>query len=216
MVIHSQDFPFNKFAPLNPYMVKEEITGIILSGGKSSRLGQEKGLASFNSKPLIQHSINILKPVCDNILVSANNHLDEYAGYGYEVVEDQQKDIGPMGGLITCLKKSNTRYNFIISCDTPFIPSELYTYLLGTIENFQLAIPRHDDQFIEPLCSVYATNVIWQMEQCIENRNYKLVDFIKKANTKLVDIHDQLPFYHEEMFVNMNTYEDIQNKTVNE
>lgn len=193
--------------------MKEEITGIILSGGKSSRLGQEKGLADFNGKPLIQYAIDILKPVCDNILISANHHLDEYASFGYEVVEDQQKGIGPMGGLITCLKKSSTRYNFVLSCDTPFVPAELFTHLLNTIENFQLAIPRHSGNFIEPLCSVYSTNVIWQMQHFIENRNYKLYDFIEEASTKFVSINDQLPFYHEEMFVNMNTQKDIQNKS---
>jgi molybdopterin-guanine dinucleotide biosynthesis protein A len=197
-------------------MLKEEITGIILSGGKSSRLGREKGLALLNGKPLIQYAIDILKPISDRLFISANNHLEEYASLGYEVVEDEQKGIGPMGGLTTCLKKSNTRYNFILSCDTPFVPAEMFAYLLDSIENFQLAIPRHEDQFIEPLCAVYATNVIWQMEKSIENRNYKLYDFIKNTNTKFVDIQNHLPFYHEEMFVNMNTREDIQNKTENE
>lgn len=196
-------------------MVKEAITGIILSGGKSSRLGQEKGLAEFNGKPLIQYAIDTLKPVSDKIIVSANKQLDEYASFGYEVVEDKVKGIGPMGGIISCLKKSVTRYNFILSCDTPFVSPEMFTYLLEAIENFQLAIPTHGDQFIEPLCSVYATNVIWQMQHCIDNRIYKLYDFIKDSNTKYVEIHGQLPFYHEEMFVNMNTREDIQNETLN-
>lgn len=197
-------------------MIKEEITGIILSGGKSSRMGLEKGLVLFNGKPLIQYSINIFKPICDKILISANNQLDDYATFGYEVVEDQVKGVGPMGGLITCLKKSTTRYNFVLSCDTPFIPSELFNYLLGSIENFQMAVPKHRDNFIEPLCSVYATNVIWHMQHAIENKNYKLFDFIEEANTKYVTIHDQLPFYLDEMFVNMNTQKDIQNNTVNE
>ncbi len=102
-------------------MVKEEVTGIILSGGKSSRLGEEKGLALFNGKPLIQYAIDILKPVCDKIIISANNQLDEYAKFGFEIVEDQVKGIGPMAGLIAGLNKSVTRYNFVLSCDTPFV-----------------------------------------------------------------------------------------------
>jgi len=189
--------------------VKEEITGIILSGGKSSRLGEEKGLAEFNGKLLIQHAIDILKPVCDTIIVSANKQLDGYAAFGYEVVEDQIKDIGPMGGLMACLEQSDTRYNFVISCDTPFIPSDLFPFLLESIENFQVAVPVHHDNYIEPLCAVYATNVIWQLQHCIESGNYKLTDFIAKVNAKKVAINDQLPFYHEEMFVNMNTRKDI-------
>jgi len=191
-------------------MVKEEITGIILAGGKSRRLGEEKGLAEFNGKPLIQHTIDILQPVCYKIIISANRQLDDYAAFGYDVVEDQVKDIGPMGGLMACLEQSDTRYNFVISCDTPFVPSDLFPFLLESIENFQVAAPVHHDNYIEPLCAVYATNVIWQLQHCIENRNYKLTDFIAEVKAKKLTINDRLPFYHDEMFVNMNTRKDIQ------
>ena len=197
-------------------MVKEKITGIILSGGKSSRLGEEKGLAKFNGKPLISYSIDILKPVCDNILISANSQLDDYDDFGYEVIEDQVKDIGPMGGLMACLERSDTRYNFVISCDTPFVPPDLFPYLLESIENFQVAAPVHHDNYIEPLCAVYATNVIWQLQHCIESGNYKLTDFIAEVKAKKLTVNDQLPFYHEEMFVNMNTRKDIQKNSPDE
>jgi molybdenum cofactor guanylyltransferase len=197
-------------------MAKEEITGIILSGGKSSRLGHEKGLALFNNKPLIAFSIEILKPVCNNILISANNRMDEYAGFGFKVVQDEVKGIGPMGGLMACLKKSETRYNFILSCDTPFVPSGLYSYLLGSIENYQVAVPVHHDKRFEPLCAVYATNVIWEMQHCVENGTFKMIDFIQKVNAKKVVIDDRLSFYHDEMFVNMNTKKDIENSTQND
>lgn len=197
-------------------MVKEEITGIILSGGKSSRLGEEKGLALFNGKPLIQYAIDILKPVCDKIIISANNQLDDYADFGYEIVEDQVRNIGPMAGLIAGLKKSDTRYNFMLSCDTPFVPSELFPYLLNSIENFQVAIPVHDEKYFEPLCAVYATNIIWQMEQSIKEKKYKLIDFLEDVKARKLTINNHLPFYHEEMFVNMNTHKDIQSKTIDD
>lgn len=196
-------------------MVKEEVTGIILSGGKSSRLGEEKGLALFNGQALIQYSIDTLKPVCDKIIISANNQLDEYATYGYEIVEDQVKGIGPMAGLMAGLMTSVTRYNFVLSCDTPFIQPALFPFLLEHIENFQAAIPVHGNNYFEPLCAVYATNVIWQLQHFIEERKYKLKDFLTDVSAKKVPIHDQLPFYREEMFVNMNTHKDIQNKTSN-
>ena len=181
------------------------------AGSNGCFLGEEKGLAEFNGKPLIQYAIDILEAVCDKIIISANNQLDDYAAFGYEVIEDQVKDIGPMGGLMACLERSDTRYNFVISCDTPFVPADLFPFLLESIENFQVAVPVHHELYFEPLCAVYATNVIWQLQHCIENRNYKLTDFIGKVNAKKVTINDQLPFYHEEMFVNMNTRKDIQN-----
>jgi molybdopterin-guanine dinucleotide biosynthesis protein A len=197
-------------------MVKEQITGIILSGGKSSRLGEEKGLVELNGKPLINYSIEILKPVCDIIIISANNNLDDYKAFGYDVVEDEIKGIGPMGGLMACLKRSETRYNFVMSCDTPFIPSELFTFLLNSIENFQAAIPVHHANYFEPLSAVYATNIIWELQHCIENDTFKMIDFLEKVNAKKIFIDDHLPFYNDEMFVNMNTRKDIESRSRND
>jgi len=197
-------------------MAKEKITGIILSGGRSSRLGHEKGLAELNSKSLIDYSIEILKPVCDRIIISANTYLDEYAAFGYPVVKDEIKNIGPMGGLMACLKKSETQYNFVLSCDTPFVPSGLFAFLMDSIENFQVAIPVHHDNRFEPLCAVYATNVIWELQHCVENGTFKMINFIQKVNAKKVVIDDRLSFYHDEMFVNMNTKKDIENSTQND
>ncbi len=186
-----------------------DVTGIILAGGKSSRLGEEKGLALFNGRPLVEHAINIVKPLCGKLVISANDYQQEYAKYGFEVVEDQIKDIGPMGGLYTCLKQSKTRYNIVLSCDTPFVNAGLFEYLLDVIENFQAVIPVHDNGLIEPLCAVYATNTIWSLQLTIEKRNYKLMDFLNEINHKKVEMHNNLPFYSEELFVNINTKSDL-------
>lgn len=196
-------------------MIKKEITGIILSGGKGSRMGEEKGLVQFNGKPLICHSIETIQNFCDRIIISANSQTEKYSAIGYQVIKDRLKGIGPIGGLLSCLEQSDTRYNFVISCDTPFIPRELYPYLLESIENFQVAVPVHKNYY-EPLCAVYATNTIWHLQHYIDQRNYKLTDFLKSVNAKTVTIHDQLPFYHEEMFANMNTLMDIQNNSLND
>lgn len=190
-------------------MAKQEVTGIILSGGKSSRLGEEKGLALFQNKPLITYAIDILTAVCDDIIISANNQLDAYSEFGYPIVQDEFQDVGPSGGLHACLKKSTTQYNFVLSCDTPFVDPALFQYLLENIERFQIAVPIHQDNFIEPLCACYATNVIWNLQRCIENETYKLHDIFGEIGFKTVKIHEGLPFYSEELFMNINTKEDL-------
>ncbi|NOX84892.1 MAG: molybdenum cofactor guanylyltransferase [Chlorobi bacterium] len=188
-----------------------DVTGIILAGGKSSRLGEEKGLALFNGRPLVSYAIDILKPICSKLLVSANNYRKEYSKYGFEVVEDQIKDIGPMGGLYACIKRSTTRYNLVLSCDTPFVSSALFEYLLDYIENFQAAVPVHDNGMMEPLCAVYTTNAIWSLQLTIEKRNYKLMDFLKQISYKQIEIRNDLPFFSDDLFVNINTKKDLRN-----
>lgn len=186
-------------------MIKEEVTGIILAGGKSSRLGQNKGLAHFRSKPLVSYAISALEPICTKIVISANNDLDEYQKFGFETITDEIKNIGPMGGLITCLKKSTTRFNFVLACDTPNVSSDLFIYLLNNIENFQMAIPEHGNGLIEPLIGCYTTNILWYMEEAVKAGDYSLRGLINRIRIKKVKIDDTLPFFKNDLFYNVNT-----------
>ena len=185
-------------------MNKSDITGIILSGGKSSRLGEEKGLAAFNGKPLVSYAIEVLRPISGKLIISANNQIEEYEKYGYDVVQDEFSGVGPMGGILACLKKSESRFNLILSCDTPFISTALYEYLLKSAEYYQVVVPKHDG-FIEPLCSIFATNVLWELQNSMERGSYKMRDFFDKVNFKAIDISPELSFFNEDLFVNINT-----------
>ncbi len=189
-------------------MNKNDITGIILSGGKSSRLGEEKGLATFNGKPLVSYAIDVLKPICSKLIISANNQIDEYEKYGYDVIRDEISGVGPMGGILTCLKKSESRFNLVLSCDTPFMSTAVFEYLLESADRYQVVVPKHDD-FIEPLCSVYATNVLWELQHSVENGNFKMYDFFKKVEFRAMDISPELPFFSEDLFVNINTPKEL-------
>jgi molybdopterin-guanine dinucleotide biosynthesis protein A len=191
-------------------MNNNEVTGFVLSGGMSKRMGEEKGLALFNNKPLVSYAIDALQPICGKIYISANDQLESYAQLGHDLIKDDIRGIGPMGGIISCLKRSESRYNIILSCDTPFVRTELFADLLKEIDNHQVAVPEQDD-FIEPLCAVYATNVIWEMEAFIEKGNYKLTDFVESTNLKRVAIHSSLPYYEPDMFTNINTRQDLKN-----
>jgi molybdenum cofactor guanylyltransferase len=191
-------------------MKKSEITGIVLSGGKSSRLGKEKGLAEYGGKPLVAYSIAALKSLCGEIVLSANYELDSYNKFGLEIIQDEIEGIGPMGGLLACLKQSQTRYNLVLSCDIPFVETELLSYLLSQIENYQVVAPVHGEGFIEPLCGFYNTNVISQLEETIHSGNYKLIDFLEKIKLKKVLIDNNLPFFNEQLFLNINSLNQIE------
>ena len=191
-------------------MVKREnITGIILSGGRSSRLGQEKGLCLFRKKPLVQYALETLKPLCNTLLISANRNIDEYLQYGYAVISDEIQDIGPLGGILSCLKHSHTQHNLILSCDTPFVDPQIFKYLIDKIENFQIVAPAHETFLIEPLSAYYATNVIGEIEEQISKGDYKMMHLLKKARFKSVSFDKNTPFYSDLTFLNINTPDEL-------
>ena len=190
-------------------MHKEEITGIILAGGKSSRMGRDKGLCQFRGKALVAYAIETLQPLCERIFISANNDMEDYSAFGLEVFPDEVKGIGPMGGILTCLKQSTTQHNLVLSCDTPFVTASLFELLLNNIEKRQVVVPATQTFLLEPLAAYYATNVITELERFVSSGDYKMMNFFKKVNFGSLAVDELLPSFSEQLFHNLNTPEDL-------
>lgn len=188
-------------------MNKQEVTGIILAGGASSRMGKDKGLCEFKGKALINYAIEALLPLCSTILISSNN-VDDYQGLGYEVVVDEYQGIGPIDGIYSTLKKSVTRHNLIISCDTPFLNTQLLEYVLANSDDYDIVVPEHGNSFIEPLAAYYSSAIINNLKNTIESKDYKLMNFFNKVRFKKVKV-DKLPEYSNKLFKNLNTPDDL-------
>ena len=189
---------------------KESITGIILAGGKSSRMGKDKGLCTFNGKALVEYAIEALKPLCGQLVISANHYPEMYNRYGLPVIADEVKGIGPMGGIHACLKRSDTQHNLVLSCDTPFVGAILLRHLLSQVENEQVVAPAHHTFLVEPLSAYYATNVVSNIENAIAEGDYKLINLFNKVRFKSVMMDEALPFYQAHAFLNINRPEDLQ------
>ena len=190
---------------------KEEITGIILAGGKSRRMGKDKGLCTFNGKALVEYAIGTLKPLCGHLLISANYHPEKYNAYGIPVVADEIREIGPMGGIYTGLKHSETQHNLILSCDTPFVGTLLFKHLLSQVENEQVVAPAHHKFLIEPLSAYYATNIISTVQDAINKKDYKLINLFRQVRFKSVPVDTMISFYNENYFLNINRPSDLEN-----
>jgi molybdopterin-guanine dinucleotide biosynthesis protein A len=106
----------------------KDISGIILCGGKSKRYGSDKGLAFYHGKQLIQHAIEKLIPLCDEILISSNNN--NYHHFGYPCIADDIKQAGPASGILSAMKKAKHENCLVLACDMPDVPSELFSFLL--------------------------------------------------------------------------------------
>jgi len=188
---------------------KDKITGIILAGGKSSRMGKDKGTCNFKNRPLVEYAIEVLRPFCGELLLSANN-IESYKKYAMEVVPDEVSSIGPLGGIYTCLRKSKSEHNIILSCDTPFITKELIEYIIENIDSdYKVVAPLHRHNFIEPLCAYYSKDLIPEFEDCIKNEDYKLLRLLKSVKMKTLKIDSKLEFFSPKLFNNLNTPEDL-------
>jgi molybdopterin-guanine dinucleotide biosynthesis protein A len=182
------------------------ITGIVLAGGKSSRMGTEKGLSMLKQKPLISYAIKTLKPVCNPIIIAANT--PNYKQFGHPVVLDIVKNVGPLGGILSGLHASNTADNIVLTCDMPLISADLIRYILSEKENYKAVVPVFHN-LVEPLCAFYHQSVITQIHELIKNKIYKMQEVVTYFDTKFVTIEPDLPFYRKDLFVNINSPADL-------
>lgn len=185
-----------------------EITGIILAGGKSTRMGQEKGLIKFRNKFLIEHSIEILKRIADKIIISSNS--DKYDFLAYEVIKDEIPNSGPMGGIYSCLRQTKTENNFVLSCDTPFISADLISYIIEKSYGKDIAVPWLGKKYYEPLCGIYNKKLTETLKVFIDNKNFRIPDVFEIVNFSGIFISEILDFYDKDLFANINSKRDLE------
>ena len=95
-------------------------TAIILAGGKSSRMGTDKGVLSINGKTMLEHICEQLHGTFGQILISATD-AEKYSFAGFEVIEDKMPGQGPLMGIASALEASANEINFVVACDIPHI-----------------------------------------------------------------------------------------------
>jgi molybdopterin-guanine dinucleotide biosynthesis protein A len=182
------------------------LTGIILAGGKSSRMGQEKGLINFRGKPLIQFGIDLLRRYTDRILISSSN--SGYSQFGYEMVPDILYGLGPAAGLATTLTFSETDWNIVLACDLPFLEAELIALMLEKTERNQAVIPVHNG-VMEPLAGLYTRELGTNFEEAISSGNFALRKILANCKVYYFDTTMLLEKYPN-LFSNFNTLKELQ------
>jgi len=182
------------------------VTGIILAGGQSSRMGTDKALLEFNGKKLIEYSIDVLTKVTDEVIVIGNTRTYDFPGL--KTYKDLRYGYGPLGGIYTGLFYSNSASNLILGCDTPFVNADLLKYLLTQSNSYEAVMPLHKKRY-EPLCAYYSKNCSERLKTLMIGGYKTLKNIIPFFNTKTIIIDSALPFYKANLFYNINTKADL-------
>lgn len=137
-------------------------TAIVLAGGFSSRLGQDKGLFSLADKPLVKHVLNSVINIVDErlVVVSSKAQKDKYSkviGGSANILVDTTDAHGPLAAALTGLQEAHGKYSLLLACDAPFVSKDILLLLFELCINRNAAIPRWPNCYIEPLQAVYCT-----------------------------------------------------------
>ena len=193
---------------------KEQITGLILAGGKGTRMGSvDKGLQLFRGVPMAQHVLQRLQPQVGALLINANQHTDTYAQLGAPVWPDEFPGFaGPLAGLHAGLSHCDTPYLATAPCDSPFLPTDL-------VEKLSVALIAAQADIAVALTGEDATRQRHPVFCLLSTRlKNDLADYLGKGGRKMgawFAMHRQVDVYFadEIAFVNMNTLADLQEWT---
>jgi molybdopterin-guanine dinucleotide biosynthesis protein A len=177
-------------------------TGIILAGGKSSRMNEDKGLMLLDGKPMIQYVIDVLKPLVNDLIIISNN--PDYEQFGYLIYSDLIKEKGPLVGIYTGLFYSESETNIVLSCDVPYVNEDLLSFLLKEHKNHQITIPTKGER-THQLIGVFSKSCEPVFGISLEKDELKLLEAFKNLNLNIVDANH----FETQLFKNINSQNDL-------
>ena len=185
------------------------LSGIILSGGKSRRMGGiDKGLIQLDHRSMIQTVINQFKDDCDQIVISANRNIEQYRTLNYPVFQDTAfTNLGPLSGIYECLKHVTSPYVLVSPCDTPYLPinyaQQLFNVLRQSKKN--IAVSDYKDR-LQPAHFLMKNNQKNNIEQYLLSGKRSLCGWHKENKSVTVTFNKE-----KGLFANINSAIDLKN-----
>ena len=178
---------------------------IILSGGKSSRMGTNKALLPFNEKTNIERIKDKLQIVFDEVILVTNDP-ETYQFLNIKTVTDLYPGKGPLAGVHAGLSASNYEENIIVACDMPFASAELAEILVKNLKHYDALVPIIGGKQ-HPLFAAFQKRIVKEVESCLEEDRLSMVKLFNKLNVCYLEDED-LRVYGinslERVFYNMN------------
>jgi molybdopterin-guanine dinucleotide biosynthesis protein A len=186
------------------FSAARKATAIILSGGKSRRMGRDKSLLEIEGFPMIERIAATLRPLFDELLISAND-VEKYRFLGLPVVPDEQPDQGPLMGILSGLKRSSNDLNFVIACDVPDPDPEMIASMIDQADGVDAVMPKPGEERYEPLIAVYRKSVIPHAEKILADGQRKITALFDLVKVRFIDRSDS------RWNRNLNTADDYRN-----
>lgn len=193
-------------------MKKNNFTAILLSGGKSRRMGKDKEKLNFKGVYLIDTITENLSYHFKEIVIVSNDldfFKDRYKKYDNNIIikEDIIKDMGPCAGLYTGLISSSNKDNFLIACDMPYFNHDYIDFLKN--KTYKKALVYDDGKYLEPFFALYKKDLISDIENYLNKGRRSINGFLKEISATTINFEDIKNFNNiEKIFRNLNYPED--------
>ena len=185
----------------------EDITGVILVGGKSRRMGRDKAFLPWDGAPLFEKVLAVFRDNFAKVLLVGGEE-ERFAGYGCRVFADLYPG-SALGGLYTGLCHAGNDWVFVASCDMPFPSTALLRHLCSLKAGYDGVVPQ-TAQALAPLYALYAKSALPAMLSLLQSGNLRIYDLYPLLRTRYVTAEELAPFAEDgRAFINVNTPEEF-------
>jgi molybdopterin-guanine dinucleotide biosynthesis protein A len=215
------------------------VSGIILAGGQSRRMGRDKAFIELNGKPIVAHVLETMQRICAETIIVAND-AQTYARFSVPIVGDVFPDKGSLGGIYSGLRAAREEYVVAVACDMPFLSPDLLRFMISLASQFDVVIPQASspsgktprgaraenfrakttpqpnqalakERDLHPMHAIYSKQCLAPMEEKIRADDLRLIGFFDNVRVRTVESAevDRFDPGHWSFF-NVNTPEDLQ------
>jgi len=184
------------------------VTLAVQAGGRSSRMGRDKGLVELAGKPLIEHVVERLAGLAEEVIITTN-HPEAYAAFGYRSAGDRQPGAGALAGLFTALEAAQGDPVLVVACDMPFASRALASHMLALIAEVEAVVPRVGGEF-EPLFAVYRRSCLPVIRRALDEGQKRVISFFPEIQLRAVEEPEARSIEADPYcFFNVNTPDDL-------
>lgn len=186
-----------------------DVTGILLAGGKSSRMGKDKALIKYGDETFMSDSIKKLNELFNEVIIVTNN-VDKYQIENAKTIKDIYSGMGPMGGIHAALKEAQNSWIFVVPCDMPLWEPFLVEEILRHRTGYDIVVPTIKER-MEPLFALYKKTCLHKIEDCLDNNIVKVIELYPLVQTNFLDLGkiQGLDIQCTKSFFNINTPDDL-------
>ena len=188
--------------------LKPETCAVILAGGKSSRMGQNKALINIGGRTLVEIMAERAQPLADKVFISANSP-ELFSFLPFPIVHDLCPEQGPLSGLHAVMKGHVYTLYITLACDLPGLPALLIRRMLDASDGFDAVIPRTLDGWAHPLSAVYRRTCLPVVEDALRKKANKFIDAFPGDGLRVRWVTPGEGGFTDGDLININTPEDL-------
>jgi molybdopterin-guanine dinucleotide biosynthesis protein A len=185
------------------------VSGIVLAGGQSSRLGTDKSFVNVNGQSLIEQIVAKLARLSDDVIIVTNSP-EKYDRLEAKLVGDIYPGKGALGGIYSGLRAAANAYSLVVACDMPFLDLNLLRYMILLACGHDVVIPRIGG-LLEPLHAIYSQSCLEPIDRLLARGGLKIIDFFSEVRVRYVE-EDEVDIFDPQRlsFFNVNTPNDLE------